>query len=170
MRVMGIDPGINGAIAFLDTRQEQAEVFDMPTFEVSKVGAKNRRRRLDYNNALQLFRKAQMFAFDLIIIENVHAVQGDGAVGSFTFGEIKGALLGMAYMTGCPIETPQPASWKRDMKLTKDKDLSIQLADRSLPAFRHLWRGPAGGYKHDRAEAVLLALWGARQLAPYREL
>ena len=52
-----------------------------------------------------------------------------------------------------------PQVWKRRFNLTSDKDASRARASELLPAHAHLW--PLK--EHDgRAEAALLALYGAR--------
>ena len=68
------------------------------------------------------------------------------------------------------IETVTPMTWKAYMRVpgkTKADDSAIMArADELFPEDRHLFRGPQGGKKLDRAEAAMIARYGADHLLP----
>ncbi|TNC10859.1 hypothetical protein FF100_22165 [Methylobacterium terricola] len=107
-------------------------------------------------DVLTLAATLKLYPLDLIVIEQVSARPGQGAVSTFSFGHTAGAIGAVAALTGAEIQTVRPATWKRAMGLTAEKDCS---RDRAIEL-----SGQAEHFKlkrhHDRAEAYLLAIWG----------
>jgi crossover junction endodeoxyribonuclease RuvC len=86
---------------------------------------------------------------------------GQGVSGVFAFGKAYGIILGVIAGHSIPLTLVPPVRWKRQMGVTKSKDGCRARASQLLPAAAHQW--PLR--KHDgRAEAALIALYGARQL------
>ena len=179
MSVIGIDPGIMGAIAYNDGGV--IEVIDTPSYTVT-VGtgkSKKERTRLD---AVELYEHLAMLKFrgvSLAVMEKVGGRPGESPSGAFQFGWAA-ALVYMALIAlEIPIKVITPQEWKKDMgvpgkrtgkemtdadKKAADKEakgMIIQRADEIMPAYRQLWRGDRGGHKLDRAEAALLSVYGA---------
>lgn len=151
--IIGIDPGLSGAIAELD--RGTILVSDMPTFSVTR--GKKTRRFVDPVQLTILLR--DLFNPDHIILEEVAAMPGNGAVSMFSFGRSFGVVEGVIGALGIPITYVRPAVWKRAMGLTADKGQSQLLATRLFPLDAGQW--PLK--KHDgRAEAALLAEYGRR--------
>jgi crossover junction endodeoxyribonuclease RuvC len=153
--VVGIDPGLSGAVALVSPTRE-VEVLDMPTLRI-EVGKKERR-------VLDLYALARYFDINRIrishaTIEEPGAMPHDGPVQAFSFGFSCGATQACVAAAGIPMNLVRPAAWKAAMGLTGGKDASRRRASQVLPEYAHLW----SRVKDDgRAEAVLLALYGAR--------
>lgn len=147
--ILGIDPGLHGALAFL-TPNVGVEVFDMPTFLLGKKTA------ID-EHALSRILDARAREIDFALLEQQWARPTDGGPQGFKLG-VNYGLLRMALASNfIPYAIVTPASWKRFLKLTGDKDSSRAMATRLLPREAHQWTRK----KDDgRAEAVLIALYG----------
>lgn len=152
---LGIDPGLSGALVLMDGRA--LEVADVPTFTLTR-NAKNK-REIDVQ---QLADIVEAFARSnpLVFIENSTPMPQQGSASTFAFGKAFGIILGVCAANKLVIERIAPQRWKRALLVPKDKDGARARASQLLPAHAHNWRL----HKHDgRAEAALLALYGARQ-------
>lgn len=155
-RVLGIDPGLHGALASYDGAS--LSIVDMPTFWMTIN--KSKRARVDAVGLADMFEIAKMVDTDLVVIEAVGGRPRQGASAGFVFGYCVGLVYMAAINARIPIETVTPAVWKRMLKVPKDKKDAVQRADELLPAFRDQWRGERAGLKPDRAEAAMLAKFG----------
>jgi crossover junction endodeoxyribonuclease RuvC len=144
--VIGIDPGLTGAIAVLSETGELISVEDMPTFD---IGGKNK------INVHALGASLSKYSHDArAVVELVGAMPGQGVSSMFSFGFAAGAVHGAIGALGIPLETVTPQKWKKHFRLPKDKDAARQLAVRKWP------HGPFSRKKDaGRAEAALIALW-----------
>lgn len=161
---IGIDPGLHGAIAVCDVLERlgdtpghrQLVVEDVPTHELT-VSGKNR-LQID-KHALRNRLRAMAPAGSRAFVEDVHSMPKQGVASSFKFGFVAGCIQQAVVDAGFELVLVPPQVWKRRFNLTADKDASRARASELLPAHAHLW--PLK--KHDgRAEAALLALYGAR--------
>jgi hypothetical protein len=110
------------------------------------------------------------------VIEAVGGRPKQGASSAFVFGYTVGLIYMACVSVKLPIETVPPQVWKKilavpgkknkkDEPVRPQKDIDgaiIGRADELMPAHRSMWRGPQGGFKMDRAEAAMLAFYGAR--------
>ena len=92
--ILGIDPGLYGALAFVELvgGTPRVEVFDMPT-TTKKVGTIHR-SRID-KRALADFIANRVRTLRCVVIEDVHALPKDGPVQAFNFGYGIGLLHGI---------------------------------------------------------------------------
>ena len=158
--VIGIDPGIAGALALYDAAADSLLIEPIPTFTV-KVG-KGRRQIPDHYGVARII-DAWAPLNPTVWIEAVGTRPGEGAVGAFSFGKTYGILLGVAAAHFLRMELVTPAAWKAALKVKGPKDESRLRASALLPKFSGLW--PLA--KHDgRAEAALIALHGSMQATP----
>jgi len=153
---LGCDPGLNGAIALLSYTNGKPTVktFDIPTYKIT-VNKKSR-TRVDLsgiNTLLFTYRAHIMHA----IIEEPHAMPGQGVTSSFSFGFVCGVLQAMLVAHDLPMTLIAPASWKRKLGLTQDKDDTRRRASQIFPLCASQW---ARKCDDGRAEAALLAYWG----------
>jgi len=156
--VVGIDPGNSGAIAFLDTDNCTVRIYDMPTFEF--ITTKKRVTIDPY--AIVTF--MQQYDISHVYMEEVFSSPQMGVVSSFNFGEGKGMIKGIVAAIGVPITQVKPARWKKDMKVPADKRAAVMRASQLFPGAAPAFKGPRGGIYDGRAEAALLALYGALEL------
>ena len=170
----GIDPGLSGAICLYDPTPlpetknmgafevsqrllEKIIIFDMPTHEITKNGKK--KRQLDLYEIGRFIDKHSA-DIEKAFIENPNAMPGQGVTSCFNFGFNCGAIQGIVAANFIAMDLVHPATWKRDMGLTKDKDACRRRASQLLPAYSGEW----SRVKDDgRAEAALIALWGSKK-------
>lgn len=155
--VLGIDPGVSGALAILDGGR-LAGVADMPTLAAE---GKKGRRIVDGPSLLRLLRRFSSKHSGLAcVLEEVRSMPRDGHVGAFSFGRGFGTIETALAACAIPYATVRPSVWKKRMGVTADKDQARAIASRLLPEGATLW--PL--VKHDgRAEAALIALYGERE-------
>lgn len=153
--IIGIDPGLSGAVCLLDG--DHLEVFDLPTTE--RVVNGKTKRQLDLHSLANDLRCCPLPQIRFVLIEQVSAMPGQGVTSSFNFGFTAGAIQGVVVALGFPLRTVHPQVWKRKFGLLKQpKDASRAEASRKFPQHADQW--PLK--KHDgRAEAALIALFGS---------
>jgi crossover junction endodeoxyribonuclease RuvC len=152
--ILGIDPGLDGALALYDV-DGSLEVVDMPTLQLKK--------RVIDEYALARIIDAWSPRIREVWLEQVGTRPGEGAVGAFSFGRGYGLLRGICAASFLTIIDVTPATWKAGMKVRGDKDASRAKASALFPRHASLW--PLK--KHDgRAEAALIARFGMLQSAP----
>ena len=131
MKVIGIDPGLKGAIAVLQDNKVK-EVFDVP---VMPEGKKNKRQL----NSAQLVKLLKDIISDneevSVVVENVSAMPGQGVTSMFNFGQTFGAIKGICAALGLPIFFVRPAKWKKYFDLiNSSKDASRTKAIEMYPS------------------------------------
>lgn len=169
MSVIGVDPGLGGAMARYELSTGELDIFDMPTWTVM-VGKTNR-RRVDPVALHEYFEMAKMLGVELVMIEAVGGRGKQSASAGFTFGYTVGLIYMACVSTRLPIEAVPPQTWKHIMKVPGKRLLLedgksvdgaiINRADQLMPEHRDKWRGPNGGRMVDRAEASLIAKFAA---------
>ena len=149
---LGIDPGLTGALCLLNGAA--IDVFDVPTLQIGK------KSHVDVYALARLIDQLST-SNPTVFLEQVGTRPGEGAVGAFSFGHTCGLLRGICAAHFLKIEMVTPATWKRAMKVTGDKDECRAKAAAMWP--RH--SGLFARKKDDgRAEAALLAVYGRRQI------
>jgi Holliday junction resolvasome RuvABC endonuclease subunit len=142
MRVLGVDPGVSGAYAFLGPNGAVPIVDDLPVVN----------RQI---NAGEWRRIVERIAPDTAIVELVHSMPKQGVASTFRFGMACGLIRGVLLGAGVPIVDVTPNVWKKYFRLDNDAEKSRALACRRFPALAGLGRKK----DHNRAEALLIALW-----------
>ncbi|CAB5178791.1 hypothetical protein UFOVP156_36 [uncultured Caudovirales phage] len=155
MRIIGIDPGLNGAIAVLDQSQKLLVCHDMPT--VTLQSSKTTKRQVNEHQVAEILQRVQpTHAF----LEFVSARPNQGVTSMFNFGVSYGIIRGVLGALQIPYSFVTPQKWQRDLGVAKGKDANrlraIQLYPESVNYFS---RARDDG----RADAALIAHWGATQ-------
>src|SRR5262249_35098826 len=146
--------GLGGAIAFLDPAAPQnLEIVDMPTLVVIK-----NKRAVDAHALAALLDRP----LDHVYLERAQAMPGQGTVSMFNYGEGFAIIRGILAARGIAYTLVPPATWKRALQVPAAKAGAKARASQLLPASVHLWSRRVKD--HGKAEAALLALFGARQL------
>ena len=153
MKILGIDPGLSGALALL--APGGLSVFDVPTMK-----ARTRGREVNWPEVARWIDAAGHI--DYALIEQVGARPGQGVSSMFKFGYVAGGLRGVVAAHFIPITMVTPQSWKRAMAVPKEKDGARARASDLFPSHCDLF---VRVKDHGRAEASLIALWGQRSLA-----
>ena len=121
MIIVGIDPGLSGAIAILEDNKVLG-IFDMP---VMAEGKKNK-RQLNSSQLVNIITdntdKTKEIA---VIVEQVNAMPGQGVTSMFNFGQTFGAIKGVCAALKLPIFFVRPSKWKKHFELiNSSKDSS----------------------------------------------
>ena len=131
MIVVGIDPGLNGAIAVLQDKKVLS-ITDMP---VMADGKKNK-RQLNNAQLAEILRKNTSEGDEIsIVVEQVNAMPGQGVTSMFNFGQTFGAIKGVCAALQLPIFFVRPSKWKKHFDLINaSKDASRTKAIEMYPA------------------------------------
>lgn len=169
MVYIGIDPGLSGALAVLDSETKDISFVDTPVLEI-RVGKKVKHQQDAY--AISSLLRALTSDKDVMVtIEKVNAMPdvGTGAkmgsTSAFNFGLGFGMWLGILAALEIPHQQVHPTTWKAVMMRdsTKDKDASRVKAMQLYPkSARDLTRKK----DHGRADALLMAAWAMRVSTP----
>ena len=149
-RILGIDPGLGGALALWDSDLGALQVQDMPV-HVIKIG-KSSKRVLDEVTLADMVRTA---APERAVCEWVHAMPKQGVTSVFTFGVAFGVVRGILAACHVPVTYVTPQSWQKAMRVPLGKDGSRQRATQLLPAYAHCF---VRSRDNGRSDAALIAL------------
>lgn len=156
MKIIGIDPGLSGAVALLE---------DGKLIELVDIEAADSRI-----NAVHLAALVQRWSPDFAVCESVTARPGQGVTSMFTFGHGLGTITAVLATLGIPYLLIRPQIWQAYFNIScssKDKaGHKRQIADRALslcpdaPTY-----GPRGGLRDGRSDALLLARYAHDHLS-----
>ena len=148
--VIGIDPGINGAIAMFRDNV-LFTVVDMPTLEVDSGKTKKR-----HISAVGLRDILVYYPTAHVVIEKVGAMPGQGVTSMFNFGRSAGIIEGVVAAMHLPSTYVTPAAWTKAVGRAAGKDASRMRAMELFPSKAELFKRA----KDDgRADAALIAYW-----------
>ena len=121
MIVVGIDPGLSGAIAILENNKV-LNIFDMP---VMAEGKKNK-RQLNSAQLVNIIKDSTKPDAEIaVVVEQVNAMPGQGVTSMFNFGQTFGAIKGVCAALELPIFFVRPSKWKKHFELiNSSKDSS----------------------------------------------
>ena len=121
MKIIGIDPGLSGAIAILEN-SKVLNIFDMP---VMSEGKKNK-RQLNSAQLVSLLKENMEHNEEIVVVvEQVNAMPGQGVTSMFNFGQTFGAIKGVCAALELPIFFVRPSKWKKHFELiNSSKDAS----------------------------------------------
>ena len=130
MKIIGIDPGLSGAIAVMEDNKV-LNLFDIP---VMSEGKKNKRQ---LNSALLVsLLKENIVSHEevAVVVEQVNAMPGQGVTSMFNFGQTFGAIKGVCAALDLPIFFVRPSKWKKHFELiNSSKDSSRTKAIEMYP-------------------------------------
>jgi len=132
MKIIGIDPGLSGAIAVLEDIKVLS-LFEMP---VMAEGKKNK-RQLNSAQLVNIIKENTNDDEDIaVIVEQVNAMPGQGVTSMFNFGQTFGAIKGVCAALGLPIFFVRPSKWKKHFELiNSSKDASRTKVIEMYPSF-----------------------------------
>lgn len=166
--ILGVDPGLTGALALYNPVTGELLVEDMPTFVLPK--GKGKKTELDLYRLAAIVGDWSIAAGQgqgvRAYVEQVSASPQMGVTSAFSFGSSYGAARAVLAANFIATELVIPQVWKRALKVPASKDGARARASALLPTHSRLW----SRCKDDgRAEAALIALYGAQALEPQEQ-
>jgi len=161
MRIVGVDPGLGGALVLLEQTAEErvryVDCHDMPR-TVRTAGAQKEVADCLVVKALLLQWQPHVVACEFTHAQPLKVMgaqrKGMGAVSAYNFGYSASVIETTTLVLGIELKLVSPQSWKATMGLRKqDKRASLAMAQRMFPT------APLQLVKHEaRAEAMLIAV------------
>ena len=121
MIIIGIDPGVSGAICIL-TDGKITEIYEMPTM----IDGKKNKKQVNGAEVTNIINKELINEKDInVVIEHVSAMPGQGVTSMFNFGQSFGVLKGICAALKLPVHFIRPVKWKKHFNLINtEKDAS----------------------------------------------
>ena len=153
MLIIGIDPGISGAICFFEDGKI-IDVIEMPTMTDGKKNKKQVNGSQIYNEILKRIKHIDKKDIK-VIIEQVSAMPGQGVTSMFNFGQSFGILKGICSAMQLPMYFVRPAKWKKYFNLiNSEKDAS---RTRAIEIFPYFSSQLSKKKDSNKADAILIA-------------
>ena len=151
MIILGIDPGVSGAISVLEDKKV-IDVFEMPTM----IDGKKNKKQVNGSQVSNIIKDKMKNEKELIVDdEHVNAMPGQGVTSMFNFGQSFGVIKGICSALGLSIYFVRPTKWKKHFNLIKtNKDASRTKVIEVYPEMSSkLYRKKDS----NRADAILIA-------------
>src|SRR5579862_4871667 len=110
--IIGIDPGMTGAVAVLTSRGTLAGLIDTATEKVKKGRGKRTIYKVPHMARLLSRIRSRMGGECRVVIEKQGPQPISGVVASFGIGMGYGLWLGIIAALGMPVVTVAPQTWK----------------------------------------------------------
>ena len=153
MLIIGIDPGISGAICFF-LNGEVIDIIDMPSMAEGKKNKRQINSQQVFNEIserIKNFSKKEI----IVVIEQVSAMPGQGVTSMFNFGQSFGVLKGICSAMQLSMYFVRPAKWKKYYGLIKtEKDAS---RTKVIEIFPYISSKLSKKKDSNKADAVLIA-------------
>ena len=153
MIIIGIDPGISGALCFF-FNGNVIDVIDMPTMAEGKKNKKQVNGRQIFNEILNIKNKFASHKIN-VVVEQVSAMPGQGVTSMFNFGQSFGVIKGICSAMELPIFYVRPAKWKKYFNLINaEKDAS---RTKVIEMFPKISQKLSRKKDNNKADAILIA-------------
>ena len=148
--VLGVDPGLSGALCLFHLTDKQIDIFDMPVTD----------GRVDPAKLAGIVEMCKLRGPIVAAVENVSSMPRQA--GAFNFGRSAGVVHGVLGSMGVPMDLVSPNVWKNAVGLRKlVGETQEQNKTRARELAIKLWPANAAEFKRirddGRAEAALLA-------------
>jgi hypothetical protein len=163
MNIVGIDPGLSGAIAELNQKGDIIHLIDMPVLSYKK--GKKVKRDYDVGAISNFF--TLMLEERTVFIEKMQSMPpGFRVQASFGLGYCQGLLEGILIALGVGYELILSKEWKKHFQITKakgdEKVQAFQIASKLFPKAK--LQTERGRVLDGRSDALLLCEYGRRKL------
>ena len=151
MIIIGIDPGISGAISIVENKKI-LEVYDMPTM----IDGKKNKRQINGAQVTNIIKEVLNGNKEVVVVvEQVNAMPGQGVTSMFNFGQSFGVIKGICSAMQLPIFFVRPVKWKKHFDLIKSqKDASRTKVIEIFPKISSILSKKKDANK---ADAILIA-------------
>ena len=153
MIIIGIDPGISGAISVVENKKI-LDVYDTPTM----IDGKKNKKQINSAQVSNIFKERLNSGKDVVVVvEHVNAMPGQGVTSMFNFGQSFGVIKGICAALNLPIHFVRPTKWKKHFNLIKtNKDASRTKVIEVYPEISSKLHRKKDS---NRADAILIALY-----------
>ncbi len=153
MLIIGIDPGITGAICFFENGQVK-DIIEMPNMAEGKKNKRQINGPQIYNEILSRIKNIPIKDI-LVVIEQVSAMPGQGVTSMFNFGQSFGVIKGICSAMQLSMHFVRPVKWKKYYNLIKtEKDAS---RTKVIEIFPYISAKLSKKKDANKADAILLA-------------
>ena len=151
MIIIGIDPGVSGAICIL-TDGKITEIYEMPTM----IDGKKNKKQVNGAEVTNIINKELVNEKDInVVIEHVSAMPGQGVTSMFNFGQSFGVLKGICAALKLPVHFIRPVKWKKHFNLINtEKDAS---RTKVIEVFPYISSKISKKKDANKADAILIA-------------
>ena len=151
MIIIGIDPGVSGAICIL-TEGKITEIYEMPTM----IDGKKNKKQVNGAEITNIINKELVNEKDInVVIEHVSAMPGQGVTSMFNFGQSFGVLKGICAALKLPVHFIRPVKWKKHFNLINtEKDAS---RTKVIEVFPYISSKISKKKDANKADAILIA-------------
>ena len=153
MIIIGIDPGISGAISVIENKKI-LEVHDTPTM----IEGKKNKRQINAAQVTHIIKEILNTEKEVVVVvEHVNAMPGQGVTSMFNFGQSFGVIKGICAALSLPVYFVRPTKWKKHFNLIKtNKDASRTKVIEVYPEISSKLHRKKDS---NRADAILIALY-----------
>ena len=153
MIIIGIDPGISGAISIIENKKI-IDVYDTPTM----IDGKKNKRQINSAQVTNIIKERLNSGKEVVVVvEHVNAMPGQGVTSMFNFGQSFGVIKGICAALSIHIYFVRPSKWKKYFNLIKtNKDASRTKVIEAYPGISSKLHRKKDS---NRADAILIALY-----------
>ena len=153
MIIIGIDPGISGAISIVENKKI-LDVYDTPTM----IDGKKNKKQINSAQVTNIIKERLNSDKEVIVVvEQVNAMPGQGVTSMFNFGQSFGVIKGICAALSLSIYFVRPTKWKKHFNLIKtNKDAS---RTKVIEVYPELSSKLHRKKDSNRADAILIALY-----------
>ena len=153
MFIIGIDPGISGAICFFENGKI-IDVIEMPTMNEGKKNKRQVNGAQIYNEISKRMNKTHIKDVR-VVVEHVSAMPGQGVTSMFNFGQSFGVIKGICSAMQLSLYFVRPTKWKKYFNLiNSEKDAS---RTRAIEIFPYFSSQLSKKKDSNKADAILIA-------------
>ena len=151
MIIIGVDPGVSGAICILNNGKI-IELYEMPTM----IDGKKNKKQVNGAEITNIFQKELVNEKNSkVIIEHVSAMPGQGVTSKFNFGQSFGVVKGICAALRLPLYFVRPVKWKKHFNLiNSQKDAS---RTKVIEIFPYISSKISKKKDANKADAILIA-------------
>ncbi len=153
MLIIGIDPGISGAICFFEDG-EVKDIIEMPTMADGKKNKRQINGQQIYNEIVKRINniaKKDIF----VVIEQVSAMPGQGVTSMFNFGQSFGVIKGICAAMQLSTYFVRPVKWKKYFGLIKSEKEASRT--KVIEIFPYISSKLSKKKDSNKADAILIA-------------
>ena len=153
MFIIGIDPGISGAICFFENGKI-IEIIDMPNMTDGKKSKKQVNGAQIYNEISERIKNVPKYEIN-VVLEQVSAMPGQGVTSMFNFGQSFGVIKGVCAAMRLPLHFVRPAKWKKYFNLLNSEKQASRT--KAIEIFPEISNKLSKKKDINKADAILIA-------------